>query len=130
MFKVLTLVIVSMQMATLDKAEHLLEDLRKASSDTAKQELEDIKDFARQQVGGAAPRASLEQQAEVLPVPSAAAPAYIDNAKHQRTSRALPGSGWAELPPLAGSRPHRHVLLEPCSDGPAAKEAGTLLHHC
>lgn len=38
-------------MATLDKAEHLLEDLRKASFDTAKQELEDIKDFARQQVG-------------------------------------------------------------------------------
>ena len=40
----------SLQMATLDKAEHLLEDLRKASFDTAKQELEDIKDFARQQV--------------------------------------------------------------------------------
>ena len=48
-----------MQMATLDKAEHLLEDLRRASFETAKQELEDIKDFARQQVGGAAQGSAL-----------------------------------------------------------------------
>ena len=58
--------IVLVQMATLDKAEKLLEDLRKASFDTAKQELEDIKDFARQQVGGAGPGASLGRQADVL----------------------------------------------------------------
>ena len=117
-------------MATLDKAEHLLEDLRKASFDTAKQELEDIKDFARQQVGWAAPRPRLGQLAELLPVPSAATPAYIHTAKHLMTSKALGGLSCLQL--QDGDRLHRHVLLQPCAAVPAAYgvAAGTLLHHC
>lgn len=37
-------------MATLDKAEALLEDLRSASWDAAVKDLDDIKDFAAKQV--------------------------------------------------------------------------------
>lgn len=39
-----------MQMATLDKAEALLEDLRSASWDAAVKDLEDVKAFAAKQV--------------------------------------------------------------------------------
>ena len=39
-----------LQMATLDKAEALLEDLRSASWDAAVKDLDDIKDFAAKQV--------------------------------------------------------------------------------
>lgn len=39
------------QMATLDKAEALLEDLRSASWDAAVKDLEDVKAFAAKQVG-------------------------------------------------------------------------------
>ena len=39
-----------MQMATLDKAEALLEDLRSASWDAAVKDLDDVKAFAAKQV--------------------------------------------------------------------------------
>lgn len=42
---------VILQMATLDKAEALLEDLRSASWDAAVKDLDDIKQFAAKQVG-------------------------------------------------------------------------------
>lgn len=40
-------------MATLDKAEALLEDLRSASWDAAVQDLDDVKKFAAEQVSQA-----------------------------------------------------------------------------
>lgn len=42
--------VVCVQMATLDKAEALLEDLRSASWDAAVKDLEEVKAFAAKQV--------------------------------------------------------------------------------